>query len=65
MEEECEEKRKAGQTPEQIVEYYWSEPAFVSLWETLGLEKIHLELIAKGEGPSAEGIKNSNRIPKP
>jgi len=48
MEEECQEKREKGKTPEQIVEYYWSEPAFITVWTKMGLNKTHLEVIAKG-----------------
>ena len=50
MEEDCKEMRDKGMTPEQIVEHYWGEPAFISVWAKLALNKTHLELLAKGEG---------------
>ena len=49
MEEDCAEMRHNSKTPEQIVEHFWSEPAFIRVWTKMGLNKTHLEVLARGK----------------
>ena len=35
----------AGQSPREIIDYYWSEPAFQRVWGIMGMDKEHLEAI--------------------
>jgi len=46
---------KKGMSEQEIVNYYWSEPEFVKMWEMLELTKDSLETLVKGE---FNGIQN-------
>jgi hypothetical protein len=42
------DKLKAGQTPDQVWEYYWECPEFVAFWKSLEMNEDHLRELIYG-----------------
>ena len=50
---------KKGYTPEYLIKFFWGEPAFVKLWNDIGLNYDHFQNILDKE--VAEATKNKKR----
>ena len=59
---DIDDKWKAGQSKDEIVNYYWSEPAFLDVWGRMQLEKIHLETMVDD---SEKRLGSNSQLPAP